>query len=154
MRSLPTRLPAGFTTLELLVVVGVLLVLLGTAAPALSTMVVLQQLKNATFDVSSTLNLARSEALTRNASVTIDPVDGNWARGWTVTDAGGQVLRRQSAYGRVTLNGPVRVVYNADGRPDSVATPFAVTADDAGTDNYRCVRLRVNGRFNVTRGAC
>ena len=148
------RFPAGFTTVEMLVVVGVLLVLIAMAAPALSGMVVTQQLKNASFDLSSSLNLARSEALTRNAAVTIDPVAGDWARGWTVTEAGGTVLRRQSAYGRIALSGPVRVIYSADGRPDSVATPFAVTAVDANTDNYRCVRLRVNGRFNLKRGVC
>ena len=148
------RLAGGFTTIELLVVIGVLLVLVAAAAPSLSGMVVTQQLKNAAFDLSSSLSLARSEALTRNAAVTLDPVAGDWAKGWTVTEAGGTVLRRQSAYGRIALSGPVRVIYNADGRPDTTATPFAVTATDASTDNYRCVRLRVNGRFNVKRGVC
>jgi type IV fimbrial biogenesis protein FimT len=146
--------PRGFTTLEMLVVVGVLLILVGIGVPSLSGMVVMQQLKNAAFDLSSTLSLARSEALTRNAAVTIDPLEGNWARGWTVTDEGGRVIRRQSAYGRVALSGPARVIYSADGRPDSVLTPFAVTATEAATGDYRCVRLRVNGRFTVTRGAC
>ena len=149
-----SRASAGFTIVELLVVVGVLSLLLATAGPALSGMVVTQQLKNASFDLSSSLMLARNEALTRNVSVTIDPISGNWAQGWTITEAGGQVLRRQSAYARVTLSGPVRVIYNADGRPDSVATPFAVTASDADVDHYRCVRLRVNGRYSVARGAC
>ena len=148
------RMSAGFTAIEMLIVICIFSVLVAIGAPALSGVVVVQQLKNASFDLSSTLNLARSEALTRNTSVTVDPVAGDWARGWTVTDSGGTVLRRQSEYARIAVSGPVRVIYNGDGRPDSVATPFAVTASDASTDQYRCVRLRVNGRFNVTRGTC
>src|SRR6185503_10562991 len=58
------RFSAGFTALEMLIVIAVLLILIGTGAPALSGMVVTQQLKNASFDLSSSLNLARSEALT------------------------------------------------------------------------------------------
>lgn len=145
---------AGFTVLETLVVLAVLATLVGLAGPALSGMIVTQQLKNASFDLASSLTLARSEALTRNVSVTIDPVAGEWARGWTVTAAGGTVLRRQAEYARIALSGPVRVVYNGDGRPDSVATAFAVTSSDTAVDHYRCVTLRVNGRFNVARGAC
>lgn len=145
---------SGFTIVEALVVIAVLALLLGLAGPALSGMVAAQQLKNASFDLAASLTLARSEALTRNVPVTIDPVAGDWARGWIVTEAGGTVLRRQAEYARIALSGPARVVYNGDGRPDSVATAFAVTAADAALDQYRCVTLRVNGRYSVTRGAC
>jgi type IV fimbrial biogenesis protein FimT len=145
---------AGFTLVEALIVIGVLAILAGLTAPGLSGMVVKQQLKNAGFDIASTITLARSEALTRNVAVTVAPPDGNWAHGWTVTEAGGTLIRRQNGYQRIVLNGPANVIFTGEGRPNSTATPFAVTAGDANADSYRCVRIRTNGRPILAAGAC
>jgi type IV fimbrial biogenesis protein FimT len=144
----------GFTLIELLVVLGVLSIFLAFAGPAFTSMVATQQVRAAAYDVHASLNIARSDALTRNAAVTVEPVGGNWAQGWTTTDSNGAVLRRQAAYARVTLSGPARIVFNADGRPDNTATPFAVSAGGANADSYRCVRLRLNGRAAIDRGVC
>lgn len=149
-----TRGSAGFTIIEILVTVGVLAILLALTGPALSGMAASQQVKTASYDMYATLSLARSEALTRNTSVTVEAVEADWARGWTVTEAGGTVIRRQTAYPRVALSGPVRVIFNGDGRPDSIATPFAMSAADANTESYRCVRLRLNGRSSMSKGTC
>lgn len=148
------RESAGFTTIELIVVVGILSVLAALIGPAMSSMVATQQVRSASYDLHATLNIARSEALTRNASVTVAPAEGDWGRGWTITATGGTVLRRQSPYPRINVSGPVRVVFNADGRPDTTATPFSVTSADANSSAYRCVRLRLNGRSAIDSGAC
>lgn len=149
------RRPArGFTLVEIMVVLAVLAIVLGVAGPALSSMVATQQVTSAAYDLHATLNIARSEALTRNAPVTVTPVSGNWAQGWTMTDSGGVVLRRQAAYPRIALSGPTSVIYSADGRPNSTTTPFAVTSTSASTTSYRCVRLRLNGRSAIDQGTC
>lgn len=147
-------MPHGFTVVEALVVMAVLAILIAAAGPMLGGMIVTQQLKNAGFDLASSLAVARSEAVTRNESVTMTPAEGGWARGWTVTGEGGGVIRRQSAYGRISMDGPVRVVFSGDGRPDSIATPFALTSPEAGVATHRCVRIRLNGRPYTTKGAC
>ena len=150
-----TRNQSGFTLVEALVAVGVLSILLTAAGPTLSALIATQQVRNAGFDLSSALIAARSEALTRNASVTVTPVTPeNWALGWTVQEEGGTVLRRQNAYARVTATGPARVIFNSDGRPDNVNTPFALTAPDVAADNARCVRVRLNGRPAIAKGGC
>jgi type IV fimbrial biogenesis protein FimT len=148
------RASAGFTMVEILVVIAVLAITMALAGPALSNLAASQQVRTASYDIYSTLTQARSEALTRNTTVTVTPNDGDWARGWTVTEAGGTVLRRQNAYSRLSLSGPVRLVFNGEGRPDSTAVPFALSASDANAETYRCVRLRLNGRSSMSKGAC
>jgi type IV fimbrial biogenesis protein FimT len=144
----------GFTAIELLVVVAILSILLSVTAYGMSEMVAGQQVKSATFDIHATLNMARSEALTRNVSVTVQPVGGDWALGWSVTEAGGTVLHRHSAHSRILLTGPVRVIFSGDGRPDASGSSFNVSASDVSASNYRCVRLRLNGRSAIDKGAC
>jgi type IV fimbrial biogenesis protein FimT len=144
----------GFTLVEALIAVSILAILAALAGPSLTGMTLNQQLRSAGLDLSSTLTLARSEALTRNADVTVAPTGGNWAQGWTVTAAGGTVLRRQNAYARIAVSGPPQVIFGGEGRPNSTATPFEVTAADAATHTYRCVRIRASGRPYLARGAC
>ena len=111
-------------------------------------------IKNAGFDLQATLVFARSEALTRNLAVSVAPTSGNWAQGWTVTDEAGAVLRRQTPYTRISVNGPAIVTFSSDGRPGTGLDPFALTAPDATDENTRCVRVRLNGRPSVAKGAC
>ncbi len=148
------RAPRGFTLVEALVVMAVLAILAVFAGPSFSGLALNQQLRNAGLDLSSTLSLARSEALTRNVEVTLAPTGGDWAQGWTITEQGGTVIRRQNGYARIAVSGPAQVIFSGEGRPNSTATPFAVTAADAATESYRCVRIRPNGRSYLTRGAC
>ena len=145
---------AGFSTVELFVVLGILSILGALAGPGLSSMVATQQVRSASADLHASLNIARSEALTRNTSVTVAPTAGNWANGWTITEAAGTVLRRQAAYPRIALSGPARVIFNGDGRPDASAIRFSVSAADANSDASRCVRLRLNGRSAIDKGTC
>jgi type IV fimbrial biogenesis protein FimT len=154
IRSLMRTAAKGFTALELLVVVAILSILLSVSAGGMSEIVAGQQLKTATFALHSTLNMARSEALTRNASVTVDPVGGDWRLGWTVTESGGGILERHSTYPRILLTGPARVIFSGDGRPDTSGTSFNVGASDVSESNYRCVRLRLNGRPAIDKRAC
>ena len=154
MFTIRLRAYAGFTMIEMLVAIGVVGSLLAIAGPALSGMAASQQVRSASHDIYSTLTQARSEALTRNVSVTVAPVGGDWAQGWTVTEAGGTVLRRQSAYPRIALTGPVTIVFTADGRPSTTATPFLFSAQSVAEDAWRCLRVRLNGRASITRGPC
>lgn len=154
MTPIGPRACAGFTMMEMLVAMGVVAILVALAGPSLSDMAASQQVRSASYDIYSTLTHARSEALTRNALVTVAPVSGDWAQGWTVTETGGAVLRRQNAYPRVTVSGPAQIIFSGEGRPNTTATPFALTAPNIAADGNRCVRLRLNGRSTITRGAC
>jgi len=141
----------GFTITELLIVVVIAGVLMAAALPAYNDFVRNQRVKTASFDVFSTLVYARSEAVTRNASVTVTPSGGNWASGWTVTDTGGTVLRSQEALRNITITGPTSVVYAGTGR--AAAGSFEVTTTGSGITT-RCISIDLSGRPVTKAAAC
>src|ERR1700755_3164391 len=106
----------GFTLPEVLTVVVILAVLAAIAAPNLGAMIRTQRVKTAAFDVMSSLLYARSEAVKRNATITITPTGGNWANGWTLTDAGSNTLRAKAAFSNISITGPGSVQYSGHGR--------------------------------------
>lgn len=143
----------GFTLTELMIVVAIFAVLVTLALPSYNQFVRNQRVKTASFDLFSSLVQARSEAITRNASITVAPVSGNWANGWTVKDAGGTTIRDQQALAAVTLTGPATVVYNSSGRLGSASGSFELTA--AGSSiTTRCITIDLSGRPVTKAAAC
>src|SRR5258706_12971009 len=84
----------GFTLLELMISIAIVGILTGLAAPALMSMIATQRIKSATFDLYAAVTYARSEAIKRNAAVTIAPVAGDFAKGYTVAAGAGTVVLR------------------------------------------------------------
>src|SRR3954451_11716325 len=105
----PSRAHArGFTMVELLTVVSILVVIIGVMAPSFGEFLAAQQAKGLSYDLTGDLMLARNEALKRNASVTVTPVAG-WAQGWSVRSVSGGVVEslstRNPAAQSVTITG-------------------------------------------------
>jgi type IV fimbrial biogenesis protein FimT len=105
----------------------------------------------------SDLTYARSEAVKRNASVTVSKVgSGTWgAGGWKVV-AGATTLRQHPAVsGNVTLTmGSSSIDFNLNGRASSAAN---FTIDDVGDKASivaRCVSVDTAGRPQSTEGSC
>ena len=144
--ALGARVMRGFTLTELMIVVTVFAVLIGAALPSYTQFVRNQRVKNASFDVFTSLVLARSEAITRNTAVTVAPVTANtWTSGWTVADAGGTVLRRQEAIPGITITGPANVVYRGTGRLSSASGSFELSATGSSITT-RCITVDLSGR--------
>lgn len=144
---------AGFGLIELLVVISIAAILLGLAVPSLRDFIMSQRVKSASYDIVYTLNLARSEAIKRNAAVTVAPAATGWQDGWGVTIFTGASLSQQVAYPGLTIGGPSpNVAFGADGRFTSVAVPapFEIT----GATTIRCVTLSLTGLAASRAGAC
>ncbi len=149
------RVMLGFTLVEVLVVIAIAAILAAVAAPNLSWLILSNRIKNASFDVFSSLVYARSEAITRNTTVTVTPTGGNWSSGWTVTEPViGTVLRTQDALGSITITGPASVSYNGMGRLSTAATTFSLTGTNANQANSRCISIDLSGRPVVNKGTC
>jgi type IV fimbrial biogenesis protein FimT len=144
----------GFTLAEVLVVVAVVGILAAIAAPNLGGMVRKQRLKTASFDVFSSLNLARSEAIKRNRQVTMRPSGSDWARGWQIADSAGNLIKEQPGWEDLTLTGPGQVIFAANGRVSGSAAQFSITASDVVEGDKRCITLDLSGRAASREGSC
>lgn len=150
--SRAARSTRGFTIIELMIVVAIMGILLAVGVPSFRSMVITMRIKNASFDVYSSLLAARSEAMTRNTTVTITPTAGtNWAAGWATT-AGGVAVKTQNAFPGITITGPATLAYNSSGR--TTATSISLNATSAFPQDGRCVTVDLSGRPVTTKGIC
>jgi type IV fimbrial biogenesis protein FimT len=154
------RVNRGFTLPELLIVITVVAVMLGAGVPSFVEFIKNQRVKTASFELFSTLVVARNEAITRNTSVTITPSSStNWANGWTITyvdaTSGATVtLRDQAAMPNITISGPTSIVYRGSGRLTNTSTPqFQLTATGS-TVTTRCINVDLSGRPVTKAAAC
>jgi type IV fimbrial biogenesis protein FimT len=151
------RTARGFTLPELLIVITILAVLMAAGLPSLGEFIRNQRVKTTSFDVFSTLVLARNEAITRNTTVTITPVAGAWTKGWniTYTDPGGNMIpiRTQDPIPNISIDGPASVVYRGSGRLNGVVDSFELSATGA-TVTKRCISIDLSGRAHTKAAAC
>ncbi len=139
----------GFTIIELMGVIGIMAILVTIAAPNFIQLLKNQRVKTASFDVFSSLVVARSEALTRNATVTVTPASGttNWANGWQVK-TGSTVLRSQDPTPGVTITGPTSITYTGTGRLSATLSSgieLKPIGASAGVTS-RCITVDLSGR--------
>src|SRR4030067_1612909 len=95
MKSSSTSV-SGFTLTELLVLLAVAAILWMMAVPSFKSLIQSQRVKNAGFELYSSLALARNEAIKRNSDVTIaTATNANGEPGWVITASDGTVIRNQ-----------------------------------------------------------
>jgi len=136
----------GFTVVEVMVVLVIVAILAVLAAPSFSGIMASRSAKSAASELFSSLVKARSEAIARNANVTLLPLPGGWQNGWQVVSPTNAVLESRGAVKGASVTGPVAVVYRSSGRISAVTAPsFVITATGA-TSVYQCVSVDLTGR--------
>jgi len=146
----------GFTLPEVMAVVAIIAILAGMAAPAMGGLVAGQRARAATSDVYTALVQARSEAVKRNAEVTLLPAtSGHWEAGWSIpnpADSGHPIARHPAVTGG-TITGPDAVVYLANGRVKGDTPPqFDIAITNAAS--HRCVQVDLSGRPLMKTTGC
>lgn len=144
---------SGFNLIEMLVVMVVAAIMLGIAVPSFRQFTASQQVKNAAFDFAAAMLMARSEAIKRNAAVTVAQSGSAWSSGWTVTVAG-TTLSTQTPATTVTITpnpSASSLAFQSNGRVTStVRFQFAAS----NTSAVRCVTVGVTGLPSTTTTSC
>lgn len=157
----------GFTLYELLITLVVVALLTMVAIPNFRGFIGGQELKNVAQNLYMDLMYTRSEAIKRNATVTLTPNGGTWTDGWLVTDAGAttidctttdfeaNVLRDGCApansgviFDTVTVPASGDIAYAGNGRPNGTAR-FVLC--DADRQNAREIVVGIDGMPQINR---
>lgn len=149
----------GFTLIELLVVITVMATMLGLAIPSFRNFIASQRVKAVGYDLTTALVLARSEAVKRNADVTVAAAAASdWTQGWSVT-VGATTLQQQQALTGVTITKaasasaiPASFVYGASGRMTSGAGAQYLQVN--GASFIKCVKIDITGIPSTQPVAC
>ena len=148
--------PRGFTLLELMVTLAVLVILITVGIPAFADLVQNNRITAQTNELVSALNVARAEAVKRGRNVQV--VVATQANGWSaaVSIVGGpaepvRVIERADSVVTVTAGA---VVFRPTGVPVA-ATEFGMQpASDCSGDKRRQVAITPSGQIRTTRQAC
>ncbi len=148
------RRTLGFSMVELMVTVAIAAVLLALGVPSFQSLIASQKVKAAASSLQVSLNMTRSEALKRNATVTLAPNSStDWTTGWKIVDPGTGVILFTTAAVSVVITGPASVKYRGSGRIDATLDgKFQFSGTD--TTEVRCVEVDLSGSSTVTRGVC
>jgi type IV fimbrial biogenesis protein FimT len=153
------RRAAGFTLIEMMVTLTVVVILLGIAAPSFQKIITNQRVKSASFDMFSALTYARSEAIKRNAVITLRAgatTNGAWTTGWRVVDAGGTALRSWAAVSNLAItessgSNLTSVGFGRVGRLSPAPPPAPSLMIDSSAAGFggltaRCLTVDASGR--------
>jgi type IV fimbrial biogenesis protein FimT len=141
---------------ELLITVAIAGILATVAVPSFSGLVASQRAKTAASELFASFLAARSDAIMRNANVTVSPLAGGWNKGWQILDPANNVLESHGALSNVTIAQTGAITFRPSGRVLTGSTTMLVVTTTSGSSTiYQCVSLNLSGRpYMIAAQAC
>ncbi len=140
--SNPSRAQRGFTLIEMMVTIAVAAILLVVVVPSFRTFTLSQRVKSGSFDLYSTLMLARSEAVKRRATVTVAASAADWNNGWTISDGTTTLRSQDTPKGLTITSDATTLTYQLDGRLGSGSASYLQLAATGSTAaGKRCMTV-------------
>ncbi len=140
----------GFTILELLIVMTIIMILVGVGTPQLSASINNRNVKNAAHEFALAVRWSRSEAIKRNRDISVKAINGNWTQGWEIVD-NDETIQIHDPIEDLLIEGVDSILLSGNGRvsdpQDSVI--FVLNhARDEDASPY-CVSVSVSGRISI-----
>jgi type IV fimbrial biogenesis protein FimT len=134
---------------ELLVTIAIATILTTVAIPSFSGMIANQRAKTAASELFASFLTARSDAIMRNANVTVSPLAGGWSQGgWQILDSANNVLESHGALASsVAISQTGGITFRPSGRVLTGSTSmFVITTTSGSSTIHQCISLNLNGR--------
>ncbi|HET9843587.1 MAG TPA: GspH/FimT family pseudopilin [Gammaproteobacteria bacterium] len=167
----------GFTLIEMMIAIVMLVIVMTVAIPSMQSTIQNNRISGLTNELSSSLNLARSEAIKRGVSVSIcaanasfNGCSNNWGTGWLIfvnpdenatfaNNASEVLLRVHQVTGQgvtITTTPNVQVAtYNSAGfAAVGSNVNFRIRASGCTGNNARNIAISLTGRLSTTQVAC
>lgn len=162
---------SGFNLIELSATLSILSITLATAAPHLSETVASVRLRSLSFELQTTLNLARQSAIATNLNAIICPLkptneqqcsddtdfNANWSYGWLVysdKNNNNQLDDTDTILHQNALKNKTNIVFNQRGRlrffSDGSSRSAGFYLCNGSTTKTRHIKLLYTGRSRVT----
>jgi type IV fimbrial biogenesis protein FimT len=163
----PRHTAAGFTLIEAMVAVALMAVLLMIAVPSFNNAALGSQLRASANDLAAAAFLARSEAIKRNAVVTLCmsadgescSVSGGWEQGWAIVSAGAPLQQFKAAPAglKITAGAVTSLNFQPTGAGATAAVFTVCRATPSVGREERVVTIDATGRpwiKRTTAAAC
>jgi type IV fimbrial biogenesis protein FimT len=157
----------GFTLVELMVVLVIVAVLMMIALPGFSVLTYRTALKSYANEVVASVYLARSEAIKRNAEMTLCVAEdtdltckgsGSWEQGWVVIDPNDVIIRRYPALpdNLVLLSSVNSLTFEPSGVGSTAATFTLCQQSQPPVVEEKVMTVTLTGRpsINTTYTGC
>lgn len=153
-----THRSEGFTLIELIVTISLLIVMMALAVPSFSALIRNNKAAALSNSIVTTINFARSEAVKRNESIEVCPVDGcagDWKKGWRIqVKSSSTVIRSwEASDGDITITGgPIE--FKGTGRLSGASIQMTTAHAGCTGKEKRLIRISGAGRVSVSRIDC
>jgi type IV fimbrial biogenesis protein FimT len=158
----------GFTLVELMVTIVVLVILVSVAVPSFDNIRLSSRLTSYSTDLVAGSQVARSEAIKRNAQVrlcvstngTSCATTGQWETGWIVISTDGTVIQKQPATAsgyQIRDSGDLSALLFEPTGVGATAANFTICRASPVGSQERVVKVSATGRTSITRantGVC
>lgn len=155
----------GFTLIELMITIVILAILISLAVPSFNSVIQGNRTLTLTDELSTAIQLARSEALKRrknviicrsNAASTACEDGTDWSGGWQVRQVSGDLIRVWDATPSAAVTGPsTGITFQSNGlRNGTGAEIFEVQVDGCKDSKKRVINVSVTGNATSSQSTC